>query len=493
VAIKVLLADVIQADCMARFRREAEIASRLGHPNIVEVHDFNQLEDGTPYLVLEYLEGETLADRLRRGPMSVDETFTVVRQGGAALAAAHAEGIVHRDLKPQNVFLVPSEHDGHTVIRAKVLDFGISKIRGSSTVQTQDSMVLGTPQYMSPEQAMGNNAAVDQRTDVFAMGTMVYEMLSGGPAFGGNSVPEVVFKAVYEEPAPLGDRVPGLGAPVIAAVNRAMAKLPEERFPSIGAFVEAFTGSPMPSGKRQKVVEPASFAPTAAPGSDIDVAPVPPPTGATKPQRLRRDRAAAAATAIAVGPATPGSRPARPRRAVIAAAAGLLAVAVGIVIAVRLRGAATTAAPATAAGEVAPPAPVDAAPVSDATVIAARDPDAGAPPSKPARPDRDRSVATPDRGPADASQPTRSNKALEAQLTEARAALEREPRKALEVAHKIWLTTPKNVDSLRIHVIAYCKLGDLEKARTWLNRLPKPPAARKSVLAQCARAGMKLD
>src|SRR5688500_13931959 len=198
VAIKVLNTDAsADPEALLRFRREAEIASRLGHPNIVEVHDFNALPDGTPYLVLEYLAGESLARRLERSNLSLDETFSIIRQVASALAAAHREGIIHRDLKPPNVFLVPTDVDGVMVERAKVLDFGISKIRGSTTVQTQDTAILGTPQYMAPEQATGNHAAVDARTDVFALGVMIYEMLSGQPAFDGASIPEVVFKVVY--------------------------------------------------------------------------------------------------------------------------------------------------------------------------------------------------------------------------------------------------------------------------------------------------------
>ncbi|HUH04282.1 MAG TPA: serine/threonine-protein kinase, partial [Kofleriaceae bacterium] len=188
VAIKVLHTEVAADDeSLARFRREAEIASRLGHPNIVDVHDFNILPDGSPYLVLEYLEGEDLAARLLRGPLPLDEVASIVRQVGAALAAAHRENIVHRDLKPQNVFLVPTEADGFVIEQAKVLDFGISKIRGSQTVKTNAATMLGTPQYMAPEQALGQHDNVDARTDVFALGAMVYEMLSGRPAFAGQT------------------------------------------------------------------------------------------------------------------------------------------------------------------------------------------------------------------------------------------------------------------------------------------------------------------
>jgi eukaryotic-like serine/threonine-protein kinase len=256
VAIKVLHPDVADPESLARFRREAEIASRLGHPNIVDVLDWNQLPDGTPYLVLEYLDGEPLSGRLARGPIPLEQTFAIVRQIGSALAAAHAQDIVHRDLKPQNVFLVPTEADGYVHERAKVLDFGISKIRGSQTVKTQDTAILGTPQYMAPEQATGNHAAVDQRTDVFALGAMVYEMLSGKGAFAGVTIPEVVFKVVYEDPTPLGEVVPGLPANVVAAVTRAMSKKSDDRFPTVDAFVEALTGAPLATMRRGIAVAP---------------------------------------------------------------------------------------------------------------------------------------------------------------------------------------------------------------------------------------------
>ena len=241
VAIKLLHAEVSDPEILLRFEREAQIASKLGHPNIVTVHDFNVTPDGTPYLVLEYLQGQSLAERLEAGPMPVDSVMSIVRQVGSALATAHREGIVHRDLKPGNIFLVPSEVDGHTVEVAKVLDFGISKIRGSTTVKTQESTLLGTPQYMAPEQAKGEHDTVDERTDVFALGAIVYEMLSGKPAFTGASIPEVVFKVVYEQPAPLQ----GVAPELVAAIMQAMAKAPEQRFASVGAFVQAFTGQPL--------------------------------------------------------------------------------------------------------------------------------------------------------------------------------------------------------------------------------------------------------
>jgi serine/threonine-protein kinase len=245
VAIKILHTEIEGTDVIARFKREAEIAAKLNHPNIVGVVDYNVAPDGTPYLVLDYLEGETLAECIARGPVPLDQVVSIVRQIGSALAAAHRAGIVHRDLKPQNIFLVPTEVDGRIVEIAKVLDFGISKIRGSQTVKTQDSALLGTPQYMAPEQATGQHASVDERTDVFALGAIVYEMLSGEPAFPGASIPEVVFKVVYEQPVPLVSRAPSVPPAVEAAVSQAMAKQSDQRFATVTAFVEAITGQPL--------------------------------------------------------------------------------------------------------------------------------------------------------------------------------------------------------------------------------------------------------
>jgi eukaryotic-like serine/threonine-protein kinase len=242
VAIKMLLADLGGDEILARFKREADIASTLDHPNIVKVENYNVLADGTPYIAYEFLQGESLAQRLAGGPIPLDQIFTIIRGVGSALGAAHRAGIVHRDLKPQNIFLVQSEVAGHAIEMAKVLDFGISKLRGSQTVKTQESTLLGTPQYMAPEQATGQHSNVDERTDIFALGAIVYEMLTGRPAFSGVSIPEVVFKVVYEQPAPLDVPVP---QPVADAITRAMQKQASDRFPTVAAFVEALTGQPL--------------------------------------------------------------------------------------------------------------------------------------------------------------------------------------------------------------------------------------------------------
>jgi serine/threonine protein kinase len=261
VAIKLLHDDLQDPEVIARFKREAEIATRLGHPNIVTVHDFNVLADGTPYLILEYLHGESLASRLRHGPLPLETVFSIMRQVGSALAAAHREGIIHRDLKPQNIFLVPTEVHGKQLEVAKVLDFGISKMRGSTTVKTQESTLLGTPQYMAPEQAKGDHANVDQRTDIFALGSIVYEMLAGHPAFSGENIPAVCFQVVYEDPKPLLTEAPSVPPSVVDTVNKAMAKIADERFPTVTAFIEQLTGEPMLPPQRNPSIPPLDDSP----------------------------------------------------------------------------------------------------------------------------------------------------------------------------------------------------------------------------------------
>ncbi|NTX53337.1 serine/threonine-protein kinase [Myxococcus sp. CA039A] len=248
VAIKVLRPDSsLGKDVYLRFRREAEIASRLGHPNIVEVIDFDTLEDGSPFLVMEHLRGMPLSRRMRKGaPLTLTEVYSIARQMGSALQAAHGAGVIHRDLKPGNVFLVPMEIAGMPVEHVKLLDFGISKILDSKTVQTQDAILLGTPQYMAPEQATGKNKDVDLRTDIFSFGCMVYEMLARKLPFkDGGILPELIYRIVYDPPEPLAEVAPETPAHVIRAIEQALAKRPEDRFPDVSAFIAALTGTPL--------------------------------------------------------------------------------------------------------------------------------------------------------------------------------------------------------------------------------------------------------
>jgi serine/threonine-protein kinase len=269
VVVKVLLFGATDAVVLARFRREAEIGSRLGHPNIVQVLDFNTLPDGTPYIVLELLQGESLASRLQRGPLPLDEVKSVVTQVGSALAAAHREGIIHRDLKPDNVFLCPTDLGGEIRDVVKVLDFGISKIRGSKTVLTQDAALIGTPQYMAPEQATGRNDDIDTRTDVFAFGAMTFEMIAGTPPFSGDTLAAVIHAIVYSPTPSLAQLAKDVPPAVVAAIDRALDKDRAARFPDVGSFVKAVTSRSLATApgtetvtRPQPLVAPEPAAPT---------------------------------------------------------------------------------------------------------------------------------------------------------------------------------------------------------------------------------------
>ncbi len=283
-AIKVLRSSVESEEAFARFRHEAEITGELGHPNIVQTLDFNQTDDGAPYIVMELLEGEDLATRLKReGRMDVDTALRIVEQIGAALSAAHARSIVHRDLKPQNVFLCQQE-DGSDFV--KVLDFGISKVHGSRSVVTQSRAVIGTPKYMAPEQAQGWSGSADARADQFALATMLYEMLTGESPFEADSVPSVLYKVVHHEPPNVKGLAPALDEEVAAALMRGLAKEREDRYASVTAFVAALHGRPAPTGELARGPGGASLSAEGAGGSAALAATTPAESLASAPTAL---------------------------------------------------------------------------------------------------------------------------------------------------------------------------------------------------------------
>jgi serine/threonine-protein kinase len=265
-----------------RFKREAEIASRLSHPSIVQVTDFNILPDGTAYIAMERLVGEDLRARLLRGPLSLVDTREITRQVASALELAHREGIVHRDLKPENIFLC-REPDG--ALRAKVLDFGISKLSGSVTTGTRDDRVLGTPGYMAPEQAMGKNSSIDGRTDLFSLATMVYEMLTGKGVFVGDTLAELCTKVLYHSPPPLDEVLPSTPRALAVAVAMALSKDPAARQSGIRPFAEAVAGVSLgPAGG------PSGFSATvmAAPSDAVTRSDKPSLAAASQPAASRR-------------------------------------------------------------------------------------------------------------------------------------------------------------------------------------------------------------
>jgi serine/threonine-protein kinase len=239
VAIK-FLARRLSADqkALARFRRETEITSHLGHPHLVAVIDHGQSATGEPYLVMEYLDGEDLDHRLRRvRRLPIEAVVHLVRQVASALGAAHAQGIVHRDLKPANIFLLqlPGEPDF-----VKVLDFGISKMMAAHTRLTNAAHAVGTPAYMSPEQATGMVDDIDHHIDQWALACIAWEMLLGAPPFVAEDRTELLYQVIRMEPQPLASRVPGLAATVEPVLRRALHKRPADRFPSIRDFSHAF-------------------------------------------------------------------------------------------------------------------------------------------------------------------------------------------------------------------------------------------------------------
>jgi serine/threonine-protein kinase len=243
-AIKVLSAAIAtNATAVERLKQEAIAASSIEHDNIVEVISFDRDADGSVFIVMEFLRGESLADRLERGPIPLPEALAIAHQIASALGAAHARNIVHRDLKPENVFLA---RKGDTE-RFKVLDFGISKIKGAEAEQvrmTRTGQLLGTPLYMSPEQARGE-ADVDRRVDIYALGVILYEMLTGSPPFEGRNYLELLWKHSNELPVPPKRRNPNVFIPdeVEAVVLRALAKRREERWNSMEEFASALVAA----------------------------------------------------------------------------------------------------------------------------------------------------------------------------------------------------------------------------------------------------------
>ena len=230
-AIKVLTSRyAADPDAVARFRREALVTSRLRNEHIVEVHDFN-VDGELAYLVMELLDGEDLASRLdRAGSLSTDAIMRILAQVVVALDAAHRARIVHRDLKPQNIFLCTR---GGRDDYVKVLDFGISKLLDSSSALTGEHALLGTPYYMAPEQAEGTPQDIDGRADVFALGAILWELLTGRRAFGAATLSAVLYKVCQVDPPDVHLVRPDLPPAVSMVLRRALAKDRTGRTPDV--------------------------------------------------------------------------------------------------------------------------------------------------------------------------------------------------------------------------------------------------------------------
>jgi serine/threonine-protein kinase len=273
VAIKVLRPSLaMDDDVVARFSREAKAASRISHPHAVSVTDFGEGENGVVFLVMEYLDGQTLKEVIKTdGAMSLERTAEIVRQVSGALDAAHEQGVIHRDLKSDNIML--SQTNGGDW--AKVLDFGIAKIQQPNGVRDIDitaaNLVIGTPQYMSPEQC-SQSGPIDARSDVYSLGIIIYEMLAGRVPFTGESPTVIMMKQVQDEPPSLSEARRDLPAAVAAVVSRALAKQPDDRFKSAGELSKALAEASELETGAAVAGAPVTVAnaPVVAPADDLD-------------------------------------------------------------------------------------------------------------------------------------------------------------------------------------------------------------------------------
>lgn len=269
VAIKILHKRFLsRPDLVSRFRREARAMSHLSHPNTASVFLYGQLEDGSCYFVMEYLEGRNLAQLVKReGPLQPERAANIMKQVCAALDEAHQAGIIHRDLKPENIFVT---NQGGIDDFPKVLDFGLAKVtekqmRPGSLILTREGMVFGTPEFMSPEQARGQT--LDARTDIYSLGTILYEALTGKLPFDARQSIEFIQLHVKAKPIPLSERVPGLHFPpaLDAAIAKALAKDPNDRYSTASELGAAVQNALM--------VAPASAPPSSQPPAPSSLAP----------------------------------------------------------------------------------------------------------------------------------------------------------------------------------------------------------------------------
>jgi serine/threonine-protein kinase len=254
VALKVLHREFVGVnEVVARFEREAIAAGRIEHPNVAPATDFGKLDDGSFYLVLEFVDGKSLRQLIAEGPLAWERAVAIARQVVSALVAAHAAGIVHRDLKPDNVMLV-TQPDGTE--RVKVLDFGIARVTLSEPQRdakhlTKVGAVMGTVAYMSPEQALGEE--VDERTDLYALGVILHEMIAGRAPFDADTAAQILAKQITETPPPLPAGTP---AALGALVAELLQKTAIGRPPSARAVLGRLEG--LKSTSTSAVVTPAS-------------------------------------------------------------------------------------------------------------------------------------------------------------------------------------------------------------------------------------------
>ncbi|HEU4729843.1 MAG TPA: serine/threonine-protein kinase, partial [Kofleriaceae bacterium] len=275
-AIKLLRPEIVSnAEAVTRFRQEARSSSSIGHRNIIAIEDFGQLADGRIYMCMELLNGAALNDMITQ-PIGVDRLLNILIQTGHGLAAAHAKGIIHRDMKPENIFVTigPSGED-----IPKLLDFGIAKVSGNDGQNhlTRTGTIFGTPFYMAPEQALGN--PVDARTDIYAVGVIMYECFAGSLPFQGDSFMGILTQHITMDPEPVAQRAAKAGRalpPGLAdVITRCMQKNPAQRFSTmdelVNVLVQIYRGVVGPGMSTYMEAFPV------LPSSAHQVQPTPPP------------------------------------------------------------------------------------------------------------------------------------------------------------------------------------------------------------------------
>ena len=294
VAVKLIRPSyAVQADAVRRFINEARAAARIESAHVARVLDVGMLDDGLPYMVLEYLDGVDLAEALaQRGPLPVADVADYMLQAIEAIAHAHALGIIHRDLKPSNIFLA-RRSDGTSLV--KVLDFGISKIMGEASGSagsiTETNTVLGSPCYMSPEQ-LRDAKSVDQRADLWALGVVAYELLTGQLPFHGDTVVKLFLAIQESEPERVRKWRPDVSEELEAIILRCLRRAPDERFASVTELGSAL--APFGSGiavsayeSSKRILPIAAVTSPSSPGMSVDVAsgkPLPPTLDAPPPK-----------------------------------------------------------------------------------------------------------------------------------------------------------------------------------------------------------------
>jgi serine/threonine-protein kinase len=391
VALKFLLPDALSnPEAVARFEREARAASKIKSEHVARVSDVGTLDNGSPYIVMEYLQGNDLADQVEKhGPMSMEQAVDFVLQASEALADAHALGIVHRDLKPANLFCI-QRTDGQLCI--KVLDFGISKLTtgdAEAVSMTRTTAILGSPLYMSPEQMMMSKG-VDARTDIWSLGTILFELLTGRPPFDADTVTELAIRIAGYPHSPILSLRPDLPPRFEELISKCLAKDREQRFQTVAELAVAL-GEFAPPHARLSIERVVGTLQRAGMSTALQGAMQPPAAPAPGPPHQGVGPQTSASWGQTGGDVVPP--PAKTPVGAIVGGLAFLAVAVGVVAVFLVKGssdptpvsgatttAATSASASAAPAASSPPADSASAPAAPAS-SAAPPPGTSAPPA----------------------------------------------------------------------------------------------------------------